>query len=295
VVGRRAQRGDAVVTGLAVRSGAVCGPGGGAIPAAATRARADRVEQPHGGGGAEIEWQNPKWPCPPSSPMAIPLTFSIAQRLAFGFTAYTLIKVARQVSQVNWFVYALTALFIARFVYLVREGRRPRCKLDVLSLPRKPGIHVLKVRSGRQTAHNPYGGFHMRALLAIGCYPNALRRCWWRRTRTHRLTSARKEVRHELVIVPYSGRVRHLEIQCGRPRRPLVGTGYAPHAEERCRKRRQQEIEGVETGRPTKLEVLALARRRSHDGAPCYTAPWHDPRNWTGSSCAGWSAPSASS
>jgi AGZA family xanthine/uracil permease-like MFS transporter len=51
--------------------------------------------------------------------MAIPLTYSIANGLAFGFTAHTLIKVMRgKYRQVNWVVYLLTALFIARFVYL---------------------------------------------------------------------------------------------------------------------------------------------------------------------------------
>jgi AGZA family xanthine/uracil permease-like MFS transporter len=53
--------------------------------------------------------------------MAIPLTFSIANGLAFGFTAYTLMKVARgKFREVNWFVYVLTVLFIARFAYLSR-------------------------------------------------------------------------------------------------------------------------------------------------------------------------------
>jgi AGZA family xanthine/uracil permease-like MFS transporter len=53
--------------------------------------------------------------------MAIPLTFSIANGLAFGFTAYTIMKMSRgKFRQVNWFVYALTALFVARFVYLSR-------------------------------------------------------------------------------------------------------------------------------------------------------------------------------
>jgi AGZA family xanthine/uracil permease-like MFS transporter len=53
--------------------------------------------------------------------MAIPLTFSIANGLAFGFTAYTLLKVLRgQYRDVNWLVYGLTLLFIMRFVYLGR-------------------------------------------------------------------------------------------------------------------------------------------------------------------------------
>jgi AGZA family xanthine/uracil permease-like MFS transporter len=53
--------------------------------------------------------------------ITIPLTFSIANGLAFGFTAYTLLKVfAGKFREVNWFVYALTALFVARFLYLAR-------------------------------------------------------------------------------------------------------------------------------------------------------------------------------
>ena len=51
--------------------------------------------------------------------MAIPLTFSIANGLAFGFTAYTLVKLLRgKFREVNWFVYVLTALFVVRFMYL---------------------------------------------------------------------------------------------------------------------------------------------------------------------------------
>jgi AGZA family xanthine/uracil permease-like MFS transporter len=47
------------------------------------------------------------------------LTFSIANGLAFGFTAFTLLKVMRgKFREVNWFVYLLTALFMARFWYL---------------------------------------------------------------------------------------------------------------------------------------------------------------------------------
>jgi len=53
--------------------------------------------------------------------MTIPLTFSIANGLAFGFTAYSLLKILRgKFREVNWFVYLLTALFIARFIYLGR-------------------------------------------------------------------------------------------------------------------------------------------------------------------------------
>lgn len=50
---------------------------------------------------------------------AIPLTFSIANGLAFGFTAYTLVHVLRgEFRRITWLMYALTALFLVRFYYL---------------------------------------------------------------------------------------------------------------------------------------------------------------------------------
>ena len=43
----------------------------------------------------------------------------IANGLAFGFTAFTLLKILRgQYREVNWLVYALTLLFVARFIYM---------------------------------------------------------------------------------------------------------------------------------------------------------------------------------
>jgi adenine/guanine/hypoxanthine permease len=49
------------------------------------------------------------------------LTFSIANGLAFGFTAYTVVKVLRgKYRQVSTLMYILTAIFIVRFVYLSR-------------------------------------------------------------------------------------------------------------------------------------------------------------------------------
>jgi AGZA family xanthine/uracil permease-like MFS transporter len=54
--------------------------------------------------------------------MTIPLTFSIANGLAFGFSAFALLKIASgRWREVNWLVYALTALFIARFAFLGRS------------------------------------------------------------------------------------------------------------------------------------------------------------------------------
>ena len=69
---------------------------------------------------SEIDWSDPLLAIPAFLTMtAIPLTFSIANGIAFGFTAYTLLKVFRgEFREVNWLVYVLTALFIARFLYL---------------------------------------------------------------------------------------------------------------------------------------------------------------------------------
>ena len=70
----------------------------------------------------EIRWTGPMVAIPAFLTMlGIPLTFSIANGLAFGFTAYTLLKIFRgQYREVNWLVYVLTVLFIARFIYLGR-------------------------------------------------------------------------------------------------------------------------------------------------------------------------------
>ena len=69
---------------------------------------------------AEIAWSDPVMAIPAFlTIVTIPLTFSIANGLAFGFTAYTLLKIARgEFRTMSWLVYALTILFIARFIYL---------------------------------------------------------------------------------------------------------------------------------------------------------------------------------
>ncbi len=51
--------------------------------------------------------------------IAIPLTFSIANGLAFGIVAYALLKLARgQARAGDWMLYLLAVLFIARFIWL---------------------------------------------------------------------------------------------------------------------------------------------------------------------------------
>jgi adenine/guanine/hypoxanthine permease len=112
----------AIVTGLLFVAALFVAPVVGAIPAAATAPALIIVGSLMVSVVAEIEWSDPEIAVPAFLTMTtIPLTYSIANGLAFGFTAYTLLKVARgKFRQVNWFVYILTALFVFRFLYLSR-------------------------------------------------------------------------------------------------------------------------------------------------------------------------------
>jgi AGZA family xanthine/uracil permease-like MFS transporter len=112
----------AIVTGLLFLGALWLAPLVGAIPAAATAPALIVVGSLMMTTITEIRWTDPVVALPAFlTMMAIPLTFSIANGLAFGFTAYTLLKVLRgQHRDVNWLVYALTALFIVRFIYLGR-------------------------------------------------------------------------------------------------------------------------------------------------------------------------------
>jgi AGZA family xanthine/uracil permease-like MFS transporter len=110
----------AVVTGLLFLAALVVAPLAGAIPGAATAPALIIVGSMMASVIAEIDWFDPEVAIPAFLTMiTIPLTFSIANGLAFGFTSFTLLKVfAGKARDVNWFLYALTALFIARFAYL---------------------------------------------------------------------------------------------------------------------------------------------------------------------------------
>lgn len=112
----------AIVTGLLFVAALFVAPVVGAIPAAATAPALIIVGSLMVAVVAEIEWKDPEVALPAFlTMMTIPLSFSIANGLAFGFTAYALMKIVRgKWRQVNWFVYVLAALFIARFVYLAR-------------------------------------------------------------------------------------------------------------------------------------------------------------------------------
>jgi AGZA family xanthine/uracil permease-like MFS transporter len=110
----------AVVTGAMFLVALFVAPVIGAIPAAATAPALIVVGSLMMTAIGEVNWKDPEVSIPSFLTMlAIPLTYSIANGLAFGFIAYTLLKIARgKFREVNWLVYALTLLFIARFVYL---------------------------------------------------------------------------------------------------------------------------------------------------------------------------------
>ena len=110
----------AIVTGLLFLAALFVAPLVGALPDAATAPALIIVGSLMMTVVREIDWQDAEIAIPAFLTMlAIPLTFSIANGLAFGFTSYTLLKIARgKFREVNWLVYILTALFIARFAYL---------------------------------------------------------------------------------------------------------------------------------------------------------------------------------
>ena len=69
---------------------------------------------------ADIAWDDPEVAIPAFLTVAmIPLTFSIANGLAFGITAYALLKLLRgKITRTDWLLLVLSALFVARFVWL---------------------------------------------------------------------------------------------------------------------------------------------------------------------------------
>lgn len=68
----------------------------------------------------EVQWDDPLAAIPAFLTVAmIPLTFSIANGLAFGITAHAVLKAMRgQATRADWFLFLLAALFIARFAWM---------------------------------------------------------------------------------------------------------------------------------------------------------------------------------
>jgi AGZA family xanthine/uracil permease-like MFS transporter len=91
-----------------------------AIPTAATAPALVLVGAMMMGALAEIDWADPAVAIPAFlTVIMIPLSFSIANGLAFGITSHAVLKLVRgQARRGDWLVYILAALCVARFIYL---------------------------------------------------------------------------------------------------------------------------------------------------------------------------------
>jgi AGZA family xanthine/uracil permease-like MFS transporter len=114
----------AVVVGLLFLATLFVAPWAQAIPAAATAPALILVGAMMMAPLAEIAWDDPVIAIPAFLTLiTIPLTFSIANGLAFGVIAYALLKLAsRKAAKTDWLLFALAALFLARFVYMAFEA-----------------------------------------------------------------------------------------------------------------------------------------------------------------------------
>ena len=92
------------------------------IPAAATAPALILVGALMIGAVAEVDWNDPTLAVPAFLVLVtIPLTYSIANGLAFGITAYALLQLLTgRARPKDWLMYVLAALFILRFVYLAK-------------------------------------------------------------------------------------------------------------------------------------------------------------------------------
>jgi adenine/guanine/hypoxanthine permease len=91
-----------------------------AVPAAATAPALILVGALMMGALAEVDWLDPGAAIPAFlTVIMIPLTYSIANGLAFGITSHAVLKLVRGQARLgDWLVYVLAALCIGRFIYL---------------------------------------------------------------------------------------------------------------------------------------------------------------------------------
>lgn len=110
----------AVVAGLLFLVTLFFAPWAQVIPAAATAPALILVGALMMAPLAEIEWDEPSVGIPAFLTLiAIPLTFSIANGLAFGVIAFALLKlVTGKVTKADWLLLILAALFVVRFAYM---------------------------------------------------------------------------------------------------------------------------------------------------------------------------------
>ncbi|MBV9509120.1 MAG: NCS2 family permease [Caulobacteraceae bacterium] len=111
-----------VVVGLLFFATLLLAPLVQAIPAAATAPALILVGAMMIGALREIEWDDPLTAIPAFlTVVVIPLSFSIANGLAFGITSYAALKVLRgQARRGDWLLITLAVLFVLRFIYLAK-------------------------------------------------------------------------------------------------------------------------------------------------------------------------------
>jgi AGZA family xanthine/uracil permease-like MFS transporter len=110
----------AIVTGLLFLAAMFVAPFAQLIPLAATAPALILVGALMMSPLIEVAWDDPETAIPAFLTVAmIPLTFSIANGLAFGITAHALLKLLRgKIGRADWLLLVLAALFIVRFAWL---------------------------------------------------------------------------------------------------------------------------------------------------------------------------------
>ncbi len=110
----------AIVTGLLFLAAMLVAPYAQLVPVAATAPALILVGALMMAPLAEIGWSDPFDAIPCFLVVAlIPLTFSIANGLAFGITAHALLKLLRgKAVRGDWLLFVLAALFVVRFLWL---------------------------------------------------------------------------------------------------------------------------------------------------------------------------------
>jgi AGZA family xanthine/uracil permease-like MFS transporter len=110
----------AVVTGVLFLLALFVAPLAGLVPSAATAPALVLVGAMMVGALGEVDWSDPLDALPAFlTVIMIPLTFSIANGLAFGITAYAVLKIVTGKAKAgDWMLFVLAGLFVLRFAYL---------------------------------------------------------------------------------------------------------------------------------------------------------------------------------
>jgi AGZA family xanthine/uracil permease-like MFS transporter len=110
----------AIVTGILFLLAMLVAPYAQLVPLAATAPALILVGGLMMAPLVDVAWDDPEIAIPAFLTVAmIPLTFSIANGLAFGITAYALIKLIRgKITRTDWLLLVISALFVVRFVWL---------------------------------------------------------------------------------------------------------------------------------------------------------------------------------